>query len=89
MSNNLRTLADLITELYGERGTPNRERFERGSRKFKAEYLRDMKTYRGKFVRIPGVVDRYSPLSVKRIRNRLSLLVRLPGRQTRIEEKAE
>ena len=81
MNENLRTLDDLITERYGERGTPNRERFERGKRKFKAEYLRDMKTYRGKFVRMPGEVERFSPLSVKRMINRISLLVRLPHRK--------
>ena len=89
MKENLRLLDDLITEMYGERGTPNRERFERGSRKFKTEYLREMKTYKGKFVRILGEFERYSSPSVKRIHNRLSLLVRLPGRQTRTEKKAE
>lgn len=81
MNNNLRTFDDLITELYGERGNPNRERFERGKQRFKAEYLHDMKTYRGAFVRIPGEVVRYSPLSVKRMINRLSLLVRLKHRK--------
>ena len=80
MKSNLRTLDDLITERFGERGAPNRERFERGSRKFKAEYLREMRTYRMKLVRIPGEPMRYSQLSVKRMRSRLSLLVRLPGR---------
>ena len=81
MNENLRTLDDLITERYGERGTPNRERFERGKQKFKAEYLREMKTYKGEFVPIPGEVERHSSLSVKRMMNRLSLLIRLPRRK--------
>ena len=81
MEENLRTLDDLVTDLFGERGTPRREKFERGSRKFKAEYLREMKTYKGKFVRLPGEVQRHAPLSVKLSRIRLSLLVRFARRK--------
>ena len=82
MNENIRTLDELIRERYGERGTPKREKFERRSRIFKTEYLREIKTYRGKFVRIPGEVERYSPLSVKRMVNRISLLVRMPRGKT-------
>ncbi|MEQ1604505.1 MAG: hypothetical protein ABL999_06515 [Pyrinomonadaceae bacterium] len=82
MKSDLRTLDDLITERYGERGTPNRERFERGSRRFKADYLREMRTYTGAFPRLPGEVVRHTPRTVKLAKQRISLLVRLSRRKS-------
>lgn len=33
---------------------PKREKYERGSEKFRAKYLRDLESYTGKFVVFPG-----------------------------------
>ncbi len=53
MSKNTRTLEEMITEHYGERGTPKREKLERGYLKFKAKYLRDLEDYKGEFTELP------------------------------------
>ncbi len=33
---------------------PKREKYERGSEKFRAKYLRDLESYTGEFVVFPG-----------------------------------
>ena len=80
MNRNIITLDELIIERYGERGTPRREKFERGYRRFKAEHLREMKSYKGKYVLLPGEIERCTPSSVRYARNRISLLVRVSRR---------
>ena len=46
----------MITEHYGERGTPKREKLERGYLKFKTKYLRELENYKGEFIELPPII---------------------------------
>ena len=76
MSKNIRPLDEMITERYGARGTSKREKYERGYRKFKTDYLRELKTYKGEFTRLPDVPRRRISSSRAIVLCRLSLLIR-------------